>query len=147
MCLSTSARALVASLVIAASAADARPGGMVEVPVTAKHSVQRKISSKLTLRVDRSEDVNGVASWEVGVDDGRWLTEGNILYHSPLWHGPYPTMVDPVLMRNRTIPRTNDLKVQGYPWRVSISCAGCVVSSGEHPRFVKGTIRVRWYRR
>ena len=90
---------------------------------------------------------DGIWSWEVAVRDG--VSNGeNLLYESPEWHGPYPTMVDAWIIREHYFPALNELPVRGYPWQVTIQCVDCSVE-GEHTKehFVAGTLLVRWRRR
>ena len=100
----------------------------------------------LRLEIKRSAERNG-ASWEVSVTDGRNHGE-NLLYHSRQWHGPYPTMIDPWMVRDHLFPSRNRFNVRGYPWLISVECRDCAVEGdGPATHFVRGTIRVTWSRR
>src|ERR1700752_1941692 len=87
--------------------------GVVEVRVTAPHSVVRRISSRLVLRLNRYSDAGGsVAGWDVAVEDERRPNEGNLLYGSPLWHGPQPSQVSAWIVRDHFYPSSRTLDVR-----------------------------------
>ena len=140
--------ALVIAGILAAPAgtAAAPRTGMVEIPVTAQHRVERRISPRLVLRVERDLYVSGaIAGWDVEVEDTLRPSDGNLLHHSRIWHGPHPSQVSAWIIRDHFYPSANTLDVRGYPWSVRIECRDCV-TAGEGPDayFVSGTIRVRW---
>jgi len=135
-------------LLAALAFVNAEAGHSVEVPVTAPSGVSVRIAKDLTLEVRRLPDADGSIGWDVVVRDNRRLSEGNLLYHSRDWHGPYPTMIEPWMVRDHYFPASNDFNVRGYPWRVMLECRNCAVEgSGEVTRLTRGTIRVSWRRR
>jgi len=140
-----SAGFLIAALIFA----DGSTGRhLIELPVTAPSGIARPIAKGLVLEVRRLPDAHGIVSWEVVARDRHWLRDGNLLYHSRQWHGPYPTMIDPWMIREHYFPNSNDFNIKGYPWRVTVECRDCAVAgNGDDSRLVSGTIRVRWRRR
>lgn len=135
---------------LSAPSAAASDPGTLEVPVAADAAtVERQISSHLVLRVSRWPNQDGtVAGWEVAVEDERHPGRGNLLYHSRLWHGPYPTQVTASSLQAGLFPAERRLPVRGRRWQVDIACVGCTTAGeGDSARLTGGTLRVSWHRR
>ena len=82
------------------------------------------------------------------MEDVRRPNAGNLLYHSRLWHGAYPTQLAAATLLSGVFPRVRRLPVQGRWWEVVIECERCAVEGeGTDARFTAGELRVRWRRR
>lgn len=83
--------------------------------------------------------------WDVEVYDDRRPAEGNLLYQSRKWHGPYPTQIDPWSIKVGLFPRERWLAVRRHPWLVGIICNHCTTSGdGQGNTFNHGVLRIRW---
>ena len=105
---------------------------------------ERPLGSDLRIRVRREHPMGWVvtATSERPGDD-----PPNLLYHSPSWHGPYPTDVFAWSYRSRLFPDERVLPVRGHPYEVRIRLIDCRTSStGDDATFESGTIEVSWRR-
>lgn len=114
-----------------------------------EHYIERHL--KVAVRMDARKRAKGsyvIAGWEIGVYHDENPAAGNLLYHSPNWHGPYPSQVDAWAEAAHYWPRgPRRLAVRGKPWTVIVTCEDCATTGvGDDARFVSGRLRVRWER-
>lgn len=103
------------------------------------------IDSELLLRVYRSG-----LGWDVQVVRKPYdkLASSNLLYHSPEWHGPYPSQVYAWHVADKYFPNERELETRGYPYEFRIILENPVVEkTGADVTFVSGTIRIIWHRK
>ncbi len=105
---------------------------------------ERQLGPSLILRVRRA----GRAGWTVAVVRSSGQLDGrNLLYHSPEWHGPYPTDVLAWSYQQKLFPDERVLPVSGHPYEVRVRLIGCrTTGSGDTAAFAAGTIEVGWRR-
>jgi hypothetical protein len=140
---------VIALLAVAAQArAQAPPAewGSVSLDVLdARSSVTEKLGHDLLLQIRKEAGADGPVGWTVEVT--RRGHAGNLLYHSRQWHGPHPSQVYAWSEAARLWPARRELAVRGRPWRVTVSCEGCVVrGEGPSATFLKGVLCVSWAR-
>jgi len=124
----------------------ATAAGSINLPVEdPRERVSARLDPRLTLTVVKESGASGPSGWSVEVNEaGR---PSNLLYHSRRWHGPYPSQVYAWSEAEHIWPAKRTLAVRGRPWRVTISCEGCVTrGEGAGAVFVQGAIQVRWER-
>jgi hypothetical protein len=142
------AAAYLPSLATAPAAAAPTQAQKLEFPVSATFDLlQRPMTKDLIRRVRRDRSPDGsIAGWTVVVHDKR-RPKANLLYHSRLFHGPHPSMLDAWHLQSDLFPAVRQLPVHGYPWEVRIRCEGCTTQgTGDQSRLVAGTLEVSWYR-
>ncbi len=107
-------------------------------------TMEHPLGPSLLLRVRRE----GSLGWTVSVvRRSSGLYSRNLLYHSRLWHGPYPTDVMAWSYQSRRFPDERLLPVYGYPYEIRIRLIDCRTSgTGDDVVFEAGTIEVAWRR-
>jgi hypothetical protein len=86
--------------------------------------------------------------WEIAVvDPAAGPHPRNLLYHSPSWHGPYPTQILPWHLPAGLFPDHRVLPVDGHPYEVDIRLQDLRASgAGDEARFTSGAVEVQWRR-
>ena len=139
------ATSLVLAGILSASAQGRSSGTLTLDVMDPRPEVTQVIDDRLLLRV-RSQ---GDHDWEVQVVE-RPLREfpENLLYHSPEWHGPYPTQVFAWHIASRTFPDERWVCVRGFPYEVTIRLKDMATEGkGPDAHFVHGTVEVQWFHR
>jgi hypothetical protein len=141
---------LAAAPACSVSRGSAVSGSSLEFPVSGEAGpAERRIADHLVLRILRWPNRDGTAAgWEVSVEDDRPRASSNLLYHSRIWHGPYPTQMTPESLQSGQFGAVRRLPVRGRPWEVEIVCENCESArDGDDTRFTGGTVRMVWRRR
>lgn len=111
---------------------------------------ERALDDSLVLRVTRE----GALGWIVSVvRRSAGPDQPNLLYHSPQWHGPYPTDVLAWSFKSHFFPDERLLPVCGYPYEIRIRrsspgpatprsaakpCRSCSTTEGVPPAALDG---------
>jgi hypothetical protein len=126
------------------------PAGSVAVHVSdAREVVTRKIARNLLLRIvkDRSVDCDQYG-WQLEVVRLPYHHDSpNLIYSNPSGHGADPSQVYAWHVAEQHFPNQRKLRVQGYPYEVSLDLSDVRVrGTGPQACFDTATLTVSWER-
>jgi hypothetical protein len=114
--------------------------------VDKRELITQDISDELLLRIVK--DRRG-AGWDVSVVKKPFdKKSSNLLYHSPDWHGPYPSQIMAWQIAEKYFPNERKISTRDYPYDLIIVLTDPVIDGqSRESKFVSGNATVYWKRK